>query len=565
MTKTELKWKLATGNSKPAKKISKLPLWFLQILTARGLDSEQAIGDFLSPDYDKIASPESFLHLEEAVVRIKQAREGQERVVVYGDYDVDGITATAVVYETLSKIGIQNVESYIPHREEEGYGLNSEALTEIAKNGATLVIAVDCGITSGTLLNVREDLDFIVIDHHTIDEEKLPKKGVILHPSLTVGGEIYHLSAAGMAFIFALGLQRAFPEEILPGQEKWLLDLVALSTICDIVPLTGTNRLLAHFGLIVLNKTKREGLKALMEVSGVETGTADAYTVGFLIGPRLNAAGRLESAQTALRLLLTKDKKEATELAHELNRLNSDRQLLCQRIVDEAQQQAEAGDSEAPIHLLSDKDWPRGVVGIVASRIADYYNRPAIIFEDDGEFHHGSARSVEGLNIMDLLSETSDYLVKYGGHAKAAGLTVSHEHFVLFKEKLLALADEKIKEVELERELIIDAEIKPEEIDDRAMELLGKMEPTGFGNKRPILMISGAEIGDVKRVGKGKEHLKFNLKVSADSPGNLSAVAFSEPREIEPGKKYDLAFTLKYNIWNNHRSIDLRIADFREA
>jgi len=572
MAKIEQKWKILRHRPSTIDHGPELPGWFLGILANRGIETAEQIEDYLNPKYERIVKPENFLNIAEAVDRIKRAKEAEEKVVVYGDYDVDGITATAVTMETLNKIGIQNVENYIPHREDEGYGLNAEALSEIKKNGATLVVAVDCGITSGTLIDAQKGLDFIVIDHHTIKEEELPKKAILLHPSLTIAlsgpgpnKEEYGLSAAGMAFIFALALQKAFPKDFLPGQEKWLLDLVALSTICDIMALQEANRLLAYFGLIVLNKTKREGLKALMDVSGVDGGSADAYSAGFLLGPRLNAAGRLESAQKALKLLLTKDKGEARQIAVELNKLNSERQLLCQRIVEEARVKAEKNGKESSIQVLSDKNWPRGVVGIVASRITDQYNRPTIIFEDDGELHHGSARSVDGVNITELLSQTSDYLVKFGGHAKAAGLTVSHEHFVVFKEKLLALADKKIKEVDLARELLIDAEIKLDEITDGAMSLLSKMEPTGFGNKRPIFISRGVTFSDIKRVGKTKEHLKFRIKNQGVSSTEIEAVAFSESREVHRDYSYDVVFTLKYNVWNNRKSIEARVIDFRPA
>ena len=574
MTKTEQKWKVPKKVASNKLPVTGYPNWFLNILAARGLTKAEQIEDYLNPKYENIVKPENFQNIAEAVDRIKAAKEADEKLMVYGDYDVDGITATAVVMETLNKIGVQNVENYIPHREDEGYGLNAEALAEIKKNGATLVIAVDCGITSGALIDAQKELDFIVIDHHTIKDGELPKRAILLHPSLTTAmlgsdpsREEYGLSAAGMAFIFALALQEAFPKDFLPGQEKWLLDLVALSTICDIMTLQETNRLLAYFGLIVLKKTKREGLKALMDVSGVDSGGADAYSAGFLLGPRLNAAGRLESAQKALNLLLTKDKGEARQIAVELNKLNSERQLLCQRIVEEARIKAEENGKESSIQVLSDKNWPRGVVGIVASRITDQYNRPTIIFEDDGELHHGSARSVDSVNITELLSQTSDYLVKFGGHAKAAGLTVSHEHFVVFKEKLLALADKKIKEVDLTRELSIDAEIKLNEITDEAMSLLSKMEPTGFGNKRPVLMMTGVNFSDIKRVGKTKEHLKFKIQspVTSNKSLPLEAVAFSESREVHRDYPYDVVFTLKYNVWNNRKTIEARVIDFRES
>lgn len=572
MTQTKLKWKIPQKVKGKRLKVKGLPEWFIGLLVNRGLVDEEDIYTYLEPDYSKIVSPESFLNMELAVERVRRVKEAGERVVVYGDYDVDGITSTAIIFETLNKIGVQMVENYIPHREEEGYGLNKEALAEIKSGGATLVIAVDCGITAGELIDSQKGLDIIVIDHHTIDPAKLSKKAINLHPAFkasarTVLAEGDNFSAAGMAFIFALALQKAFPKEFMPGQEKWLLDLVALSTICDIVPLTGQNRLLASFGLKVLNKTKREGLRALMDVSSVESGSADAYSVGFLLGPRLNAAGRLESAQKALELLLSQDKKESRALALELNKMNMDRQLLCERIVEEARVKAEKGDKDAPIQLLSDKNWPRGVVGIVASRISDYYNRPAIIFEDDGELHHGSARSIDGVNIVDLLSETSDYLVKFGGHAKAAGLTVSHEHFLVFQEKLVALVGEKLKEIDLARELLIDTVIEPSEIDDRAMELIAKMEPTGYGNKRPIFMSQEVEITDIMRVGKNKEHLKFKIRrpLTIDQRPPLEAVMFSEPREPKAGIKYDVVFTLKYNVWNNRKNIEARVIDFREA
>jgi single-stranded-DNA-specific exonuclease len=567
MPKIPLKWKSPKKVRGEGFEIKGYPDWFLDILVNRSIDTNDKIDDFLNPNYEKIVSPKKFLNIDAAVERIVKAKETKEKVVIYGDYDVDGITATAVAYEMLNKIGVQNVETYIPHREEEGYGLNADALASIRKSGVTLVIAVDCGITSRDLINAEKKLDFIVVDHHTIATDKLPKRGILLHPSLTKKGEEFGLSAAGMAFILALALQQRLPKEFGLGQEKWLLDLVALSTICDIMPLTDTNRLLAHFGLLVLNKTKREGLRALLNISGVELGKADAYSAGFLLGPRLNAAGRLESAQKALDLLLTKDAQEARKLAVDLNRLNTERQLLCERIVEEARQAVESGDGHETINLLSNKNWPRGVAGIVASRITDYYNRPAIIFEDDGENHHGSARSIEGVNIIELLTEVSDYVVKFGGHAKAAGLTVSHEHFVLFKEKLISLTGEKLKQVELSQELMIEAEIKPEEINDQAMELLSKMEPTGFGNKRPVLMIAGAKVGEIKRVGKGKEHLKFNILPLTPhlSPqtSSLPAVAFSEEREVVEGKKHDFALTLKYNEWNNRRTIEARIIDFQ--
>lgn len=566
MPKEYTNWKIPSKNSKLKTKNQKLPDWFLSILAGRGIDNARDIKEYLNPDYKKLPRPSVFLNMIEAVERVAGAKESNERVIVYGDYDVDGITATALVYEALAEIGIE-AETYIPHREEEGYGLNDEALADIKSKGVKLVIAVDCGVSAGPLIDAEGKLDFIVIDHHTIDPDKLPKRAIVLHPSLVTSGDGYQLSAAGLAYFWAVALMDHYPSEFMPGQEKWLLDLVALSIICDIMPLTGVNRVLTHFGLLVLNKTKRVGLVELIKIAGAELGTVDSYTVGFLLGPRLNAAGRLESAQKSLELLITQDKGKGRSLAAELNKLNSERQQLCERIIEEARQQIEAGDKEAPINLLSDRSWPRGVVGIVASRMTDIYNRPTIIFENDGEMHHGSARSVDGLNITELLGEVSDHTVKFGGHAKAAGVTVSDEHFILFKEKLIALVGEKLKTIEVKEDLIVDAIIKPGDVSDEAMALLAKLEPTGFGNKRPVLAMLGTEVGGISRVGKNKEHLKFSILNSRLSPNtsNLPAVAFSEPREIEVGKKYDFTLTLKYNTWNNRKTIEARVIDFRSA
>jgi len=531
------------------------------------LDTEDLIGAYLDPQYENLVSVDDFLGIKEAVNRIAEAKNKKEKILIYGDYDVDGVTATALILESLNRVGIQGIETYIPHREEEGYGLNKEALREIKKSGAKLVITVDCGITSANLIDSDPDLEFIVIDHHEIDKKKLPKKSINIHPSLTRSKKEYFLSGCGTAFFLARGLQKKFQDIYSDGQEKWLLDLVALATICDIVPLMGDNRILATWGLAVINKTKREGLLALARVASLEIDKIGAYEVGFILGPRLNAAGRIDHAKLALEILTTRDKIRAYEVAKNLNQLNLERQEMCERILAEAREEVKkTGQQKHKVFLLSNKNWPRGVVGIIASRISEEHNKPVIVFEDDGDYHHGSARSIDGFDIVEALGGCADCLEKFGGHSKAAGLTVSRDKFVLFSDKLVEIADKKIKKSDLVKKIEIDTEIKISEINNEALDLISKMNPVGYGNSRPIFMVRGVAVTLVTRVGKNKEHLKFRIQApETNNQGAISGIVFNEDRELVEGQEYDMVGTLKYNIWNGRKSIDFGVIDFRES
>jgi len=492
--------------------------------------------------------------------RIISARDNNEKVVIYGDYDVDGVTSTALMYDLLSSIGNKKLETYIPHREEEGYGLNEEAVSELIKKKTDLIITVDCGITSGELISKFSDkIDFIIIDHHEILEEKMPQKALIIHPSLINKNEPPKLSACGMAFFLAKRMTEIPESGYRPGQEKWLLDLVALSTVCDIVPLIGQNRILAKYGLVVLSKTKRIGLAALASVAQIKLAEVSAYDVGFLLGPRINASGRLEHAKKSLELMLTKSKPEAMKISADLNNINSERQKLCERILAEAKAEIESSDKkEHEIYLLANKNWPRGVVGIIASKINDAYSRPVIVFEHDGVEYHGSARSIDALDITESLAECEDCLIKFGGHAKAAGLSVSEEKWVLFNDKLLEIVRGKISQEDLAPVIKIDTLIGESEISEETIEKISALEPFGFGNPNPIFALNDTEVEGVNRVGSTKEHLKFKLKNSG-----VSAISFGDETPIKDGDKVDLAGTLRYNVWNDRKSIEFRVIDIK--
>ncbi len=566
MAETQNNWKILKPDVKKPK--GEYPSWLFSVLANRGIKTKAEITAFLESEYEDLLPATAFLNMSKAAKRIGLALDRNEKVVVYGDYDVDGITATAMVSESLNKIGVQNFETYIPHREEEGYGLNPEALRDLQKSGAKLVIAVDCGITAGAIIDASEfaDLDFIVCDHHEIDKNILPQKSINLHPAFTKKGlPEQELSACGLSFFLLKALQDKFPDKIPAGQEKWFLDLAALATICDVVPLTGQNRLLAKYGLMVLAKSKRPGIDELAKTASLKPADINSYAVGFLLGPRLNAAGRLEHAREALDLLLTQNAKEAKTLALHLSALNNERQKMCERILAEAKAEIENGDKKNhEIYLLANKNWPRGVVGIIAGRLAENYARPVIVFEHDGETYHGSARSVDGFDITEALGEVSEHVLKFGGHAKAAGLTVEAGKFVVFQEKLLEITRGKIKKESLTKEIIIDAQIKPEEISDEMLELITKLEPFGYGNHTPSFMLSAVDASNIKKVGAKKEHLKFNIQThKSDKPLALGAIWFNNKLEIKEEIKYDLAFTLRYNVWNERRTIELRIIDAR--
>lgn len=552
MTNNNYNWKILDGSKKTD---TNYPKWLLDVLENRGIKN---FDEFMTSSYENLEDPESFLNIKEAVERVIRAKDNEEKIVVYGDYDVDGICATSLVFELLHKIGVQNIETYIPHREDEGYGLNKEALEKLKKEGANLIITVDCGVTSGDLIDAEKDIDFIVIDHHEINEKKLPKKAIILHPEMVKNNKEKHsISGCGMAFFFALSLKNEYPE----GWEKWLLDLVALATVCDIVPLIGQNRILVKWGLLVLSKTKRVGLLELMKVSSIDPRDISAYTLGFILGPSLNASGRLDHAKKSLELVLSKKQSEAREISNYLNKINAERQKLCNEIAAEAKAEIEGSElKNKTVLLLSNKKWPRGVVGIIASRITEAYHRPTIIFEEnDGELH-GSARSIDGFNITEALRKLSELLIKYGGHTKAAGVSLKVDNLSELDKKLNQIANKIIKKEDLQKTIYIDSVIKESEVNEEMMEWLKKLEPFGYGNQAPFFLMKNAVVSNIKRVGGEKEHLKFLV-----GEKEISSISFRDNRKLEEGKKYNLVFQVKYNEWNGRKNIEYNIKDLKES
>jgi len=567
-TKTKEKWSLK----------EKFPAGFLsdsdfsdlekQLLFTRGIQNVGEAEDFLNPKYEDLHDPLQMKGTPEAVQRIKKAVDSKEKVLVYGDYDVDGITATAILYSVLTDLGLE-AEYYIPKRDTEGYGVNTDALGEIAKAGAKLVITVDCGVTAVQEVEYAKKLglDTIITDHHAIhtekDKEVLPDCVVVNPKQKTCKYPYKELSGSGIAFKLAQALYKEFPDKLVNGQEKWLLDLAALGTICDVVPLTGENRVIAHFGIKVIQKTKRAGLKMLTEVSRSAPKDIDSYKIGFQLGPRLNAAGRLETAEKSIQLLLTDDENEARMLSLELNKLNMERQELTQRILSEAIAEVEKKSKKAKLYLLKGKNWPSGVVGIVASKISEKYLKPVIVCEDKGDECQGSARSPKCFNIIEALEKSSEYLVRYGGHARAAGITVKKEHFVLLENKLLELSDDGIKEEDLISEYKIDSETSLSDISAETFKFLKKMEPFGMGNPMPTLVAHGIHVETFKKVGKSFEHLKL---VFADGRAKTNGIYFSFTGDgMDFAKNVDIIYQISENEWGGRKSYEAKCIAIRES
>jgi single-stranded-DNA-specific exonuclease len=541
---------------------TELPAVVRDILRGRGMVEAAEIEQFLHPNYEHdLADPFLMTDMNNAVDRIVQAVQKNETVAVYGDYDIDGVVSTALMIEVLEMHGLKP-KRYIPDRFEEGYGINTSALTSLKADGVDLVISVDCGITSVKEVEWAKEngLDIIITDHHEVPAE-IPQAVAVVNPKRA--GDKYpfkELAGVGVAFAVARALQQrtGIPEA---GREKWLLDLVALGTVCDVMPLVSENRTLVKFGLLVLRKSRRVGLVALAQAAGMNLGEARTYHLGFILGPRLNAAGRLENAMHSLDLISTKDAVEAQRLAYELEELNHQRQIEQARITAEADAMAETY-SESPVLVLADASWSHGVVGIVASKLAEKWQKPTMIFQILGKSAKGSGRSANGYNIIEGLQDSRELFTKLGGHHFAAGATLPTTNIDILRDALAA----HYRSVEAEltpTKATKEAEVKVEqleEIDWQLYEALQMMEPFGNGNPQPVFGADGLKIVDVIQMGKEKEHIK--LRLASDAGVIYEAIGFNLAERypnVRSGQNIDLVFFLDKNQFNGRSHLQFVI------
>lgn len=540
----------------------------VQVLYNRGVTDPGDVTAFLGGEGGE-ANPFALPGMPVAVTRLRQALRASESIAVYGDFDADGVTATALLVQTLRALG-GGVRPYIPHRVDEGYGLHKAALTQLARKGVRVVVTVDCGVRS---LNEvahanRLGLDVIVTDHHSIGTA-LPKAVAVIDPKRADSRYPFgELAGVGIAYKLAQALLRSHRQTPTTTQEvrleeEDLVDLVALGTVADLAPLLGENRTLVHKGLACLNRMERPGVKALCRQAGLEPGQVDATAIGYALGPRLNAAGRLAHAQTAYQLLATEYPAEAVQLAGKLDRLNRERQQLMLETQERARQLALDTAGEAPLLFAAAPDFLAGIVGLVASRLVDEFYRPAVVVEVGDEVSHGSCRSIPEFHITHALDECADLLLRHGGHAAAAGFTVPNEHLDGLADRLRRLAAEQLAGVELTPVLAVDAEVTLSQMSWALQRELAQLEPCGYANPQPLFLSRNVRVLGQRAVGNEGAHLKLTL---SDGWVAWDGIAFRQGEWA--GKlpdQVDIVYHLEVNEWNDQRRLQLNVQDVRPA
>ena len=506
--------------------------------------------------------------MDEAVLRVRRAIEEDELIVVYGDFDADGVTATVLLTEALRGLGIERrrIRPYIPDRVDEGYGLNLEAIERIKEFGAGLIITVDCGIRSLAEVAYASELgiDTIVTDHHSLGR-KLPQASAVINPKREDSRYPEQmLAGVGIAYKLAEALYLAMPDRVQTDLSTFL-DLVAVGTVADLAPLSGENRVLVIAGLEVLNQLERPGLSALASISGLRAGAITAESIGFALGPRINAAGRLEHAYSAARLLAANNDISARQLAKELHQLNARRQQLTSELAEMAEAMVDPDDL---ILIASDEGFQSGIVGLVASRLAEKNYRPTIIIEKGAEESRGSCRSIPEFHITEALDETAELLVRHGGHAQAAGFTVRNENLDEFVQRLREIAGRQLSGQELVPSIAVDVEIDLDQIDWALQETLAQLEPTGNGNPPPVFLSRHVEVASHRIVGQSGSHLQLRLSSTNGGVAHqlLPAIAFRQGAWGQMLPQYvDIVYTIGVNEWNGRRSLQLVVQDLRPS
>ena len=535
---------------------------FEQILTARGLMTRAARQAFLQPDYAAVKHDPFLLpDMEKAVVRLKQARQQGEKIVIYGDYDIDGLSATALLLDAFGKFGFEDVDAFIPNRFVEGYGMTMGAVDKVRDMGADLIVTVDTGSLCHAEIAYAASLgiDTVVTDHHNVAEMPPPSVAAV-NPKFS--GHSYpfrDLCGAGVAFKLVQALQTEL-DGLPDGYEKWLLDLVALGTVCDIVTLADENRANVYWGLEVLKKQQRPGLKALMAVAGIEPEQVNARHLGFGLGPRMNAAGRLETAQHALDMLVARDGLVALEASEKLEELNGKRRIIQDAIFEEACVQAEQLADDRVLVVSSD-GWNHGVIGIVASKLVEKYKKPVFIIGERGEEATGSARSFGDFSAADAVRAADDIIIKGGGHGAAAGVTLETEKIGDFRRRVNEFYD-SLQLTNQERYLLPRADVEIDdfsEIDEELVANLAKMEPFGNGNPEPVLKITRASVLNIRRMGADGQHVKLALRDKNSKV--LQMLSFNAPEEFfrETGDEVVVWFQPTVNEWQGVRTVEGRL------
>ncbi len=553
------------------------------LLFRRGILTQPQMDEFLNPDYGQDQhDPYLFKHMPIAVERVKDAISRHELITIHGDYDADGLSGAVILFSTLKKIGAEHVNVYLPDREREGYGLNANTVTYLHAQGTRLIITCDCGISNAEEVDVARGLgmDVIITDHHA-QKTRLPD-AILLHPK--VQGETYpfkDLAGGGVAFKFAQAMLRDAAKQSdvdtarqFEAFEKWLLDMVAVSSIADMVPLIGENRTLVKYGLTVLSKARRIGMKAILKQAGLlppkqgKELNLGSYEVGFIIAPRLNAAGRMDHANAAFAALVAEDEDQALTLAEKLELTNKERQVLTEKIVGEALEQIGEVKSDTPQVLVAyDPKWSIGVAGLIASRVMERFHLPVFILAEINGAIAGSGRSPDGFDCTLALGATKDLYAKYGGHKNACGFTLADNGKLdEFKARMNEFAARTMRVEDTVPKLEIDGELSVSRITWDLYEQLSKFHPFGMGNPQPKFAARGMQVTEISTVGKDATHLR--LALTADKKIFRKAIAFSFgalAKTVKVGDLVDLVYYVDVNEWNGNRELQLKVIDIKPS
>lgn len=539
-----------------------------QILYNRGYPTPEEAERFIQAQPPEGTEPHNLIGVTAAADRLARAIRSGESIAVYGDYDADGVTATALLVQVLRTLGA-TVRGYIPNRFDEGYGLNFEALESLQQEGVHLIVTVDCGIRAIAEIEYANDLgvDLIVSDHHH-PGSSLPSAYAVINPKQA--GDEYpekYLAGVGLAYKLALGLIEHLgslgvevPGELVPEN---LLDLVALGTVADLAPLVGENRTLVRQGLETLRAPRRQGIMSLMGAAGMDPQRVTSTQIGFVLGPRLNAAGRLDTAEAAYRLLTTRDYMEAGKLAQMLDVQNRERQKITREIQAHAEELALADDPEPLLIFAAHPSFNTGVVGLAASRLTEAYYRPAIVANLGEEFTRGSCRSISEFHITAALDECADLLDHHGGHAAAAGFTVRNDHLEELIARLRSIAERELAGLDLQPTLSVDLDVPLRELKPDLLRHLDQLQPTGYGNRQPLFLSRGLMVKHARTVGREDAHLKLAV---SDGWITFDAIAFRQGDWIEAmPKQVDMVYTFERNEFNGRVTLQLNVKDLRPS
>ena len=538
------------------------------LLVRRGLKTAKEVKKFFRPSLNDLEDPFLMPDMQKAVTRLNQALGNKERILIYGDYDVDGTTAVSLVYKYL-RAYTSNLDYYIPDRYDEGYGISQKGIDYAHDTGVTLIIALDCGIKAIQKIDYAKEkgIDFIICDHHMPDET-LPEAVAVLDAKRIDSIYPYeHLSGCGVGFKFmqAFAISNKFPFSEL---EK-LLEFTAVSIASDIVPITGENRVLAYYGLKQINSNPSLGLKSIIDVCGLSGKEITISDIVFKIGPRINASGRMMKGKEAVELLLSKDITTARKMSESINQYNDERRELDKKITDEANEIIHQCGNVKDLNaiIVYNPDWHKGIIGIVASRLTEKYYRPAVVLTKSSELITGSARSVTGFDIYKAIEGCRDLLENFGGHTYAAGLSLKEENLEAFKEKFTELASEDIVPEQITPQMDIDSFLDLKEITPKFLTDLNKMSPFGPNNQKPIFCTYGVQdYGTSKLVGREQEHIKLEIIDSKSASSPIHGIAFGMSRfnaHIKLMKPFNICYTVEESVYNGNASFQLMVKDIK--